>query len=242
MRRMRAGVPCFAPVGGSTGHKWFACRQGQRMVFMLAFFSRFVKGIQSGYSDRARTERFALFSRELQPTPGKRVLDVGAGQDFFEWFPFKDRLLVLNLLEWQGRRTWNGREVPHVIVGNGCRLPFKDQALDIVYSNATLEHVGKENWQAFADEVRRVGKSYWVSTPNKWFPLDVHYHLPFFHFLPKGMQRWCAKAFGLDAHRSEVFLDTDLLTAEDLRRLFPDAKLVAQGAVIPFNWSAYKKP
>ncbi len=45
-------------------------------------------------------------------------------------------------------------------------LPFKDKSYDIVFSNSVIEHVGNlEKQKQFADEVQRVGKSYFIQTP-----------------------------------------------------------------------------
>lgn len=213
------------------------------VVVMHIFLQSFFRNQQIKAAERARKERFDRFFRELQSTATSRVLDIGAGHDFIERYPFQERVILLNRKQWGDDPKKPLGFTPLVLVADGCCLPFKDQSMDIVYSNATIEHIGKQNWGRFAAEVRRVGRSYWVSTPNLWFPLDLHYHIPFFHFLPKVIQRRLAAWFGLDTHRyEEEFLDTDLLTAADMRRLFPDATLVKQGALIPYNLTCYKKP
>jgi len=43
--------------------------------------------------------------------------------------------------------------------------------------------------RCFASEVRRVARSYWVQTPNRFFPIETHLWMPFVHLLPKA---WCA--------------------------------------------------
>src|SRR5437773_7652080 len=36
-----------------------------------------------------------------------------------------------------------------------------------------IEHVGDaERQRRFANEIARVGRAYWVETPNRWFPVD----------------------------------------------------------------------
>jgi hypothetical protein len=35
-----------------------------------------------------------------------------------------------------------------------------------------------------ARETVQVGRSYYLQTPNFWFPLEPHYGVPFIHWLP----------------------------------------------------------
>ena len=60
----------------------------------------------------------------------------------------------------------------HVIEGDACSVEqFGDRSFDLVFSNSVIEHVGPPAKQAeFAHEVLRLGRSYWVQTPSKWFP------------------------------------------------------------------------
>ena len=43
--------------------------------------------------------------------------------------------------------------------------------------------------QRFAREVARVGRAFWIQTPNRWFPVEQHLLTPFVHWLPKRWQR-----------------------------------------------------
>ncbi len=70
----------------------------------------------------------------------------------------------------------------------GDTFPFKDKEFDICWCNAVLEHVGKRSRQKkFLKEVRRVAKSSFVTTPNKYFPIELHTRIPLLHYLPKGI-------------------------------------------------------
>jgi Methyltransferase domain len=70
---------------------------------------------------------------------------------------------------------------------DGRDLPFEDDAFDIAFSNAVVEHVGDEDEQrAFIAELCRVARGVFVATPNRWFPVDVHTLMPVVHWLPDG--------------------------------------------------------
>ena len=59
-----------------------------------------------------------------------------------------------------------------------------------------IEHVGDaQSQRRFAREVARVGRAYWVQTPNRWFPVEQHLLTPFVHWLPKPWQRWIVPRF-----------------------------------------------
>ena len=79
-----------------------------------------------------------------------------------------------------------------VMIGDATSLTrFESDSVDIVFSNSVLGHVG--DWarqQQMASEIRRVGRRYFVQTPNQGFPLDWRTMIPFIHWLPAEMQAW----------------------------------------------------
>jgi hypothetical protein len=127
------------------------------------------------------------------------------------------------------------------VAGDGRMLPFRDGAFDVVFSNSVIEHVGEaESQRRFAREVARVGRAYWVQTPNRWFPVEQHLLTPFVHWLPRAWQRALAPRFNLwqfvarppeDRRRFYVehyLSDVRLLSAAGLRALFPGARVIRE--------------
>ena len=78
---------------------------------------------------------------------------------------------------------------------------------------------------AFAREIGRVGDRYFVQTPNRWFPIEPHYQMPFVHFLPERALRALNKKFTMGWRKKGEWYETTLLSESDLRRLFPDATI-----------------
>ena len=106
--------------------------------------------------------------------------------------------------------------VKNFITGDGCDNQLDDSTYDIVYSNATIEHVGSYNNQKlFISECVRVAKkNIFITTPNRYFPLDFHTKIPFIHMLPKLIHRKILNLFGYSFFAKEENLN--LLSKKDL--------------------------
>jgi hypothetical protein len=104
------------------------------------------------------------------------------------------------------------------LVFNGCALPFRDKSFDVVYPNAVIEHLaGDYAQQRYAAEVVRVGEGWFVTTPNLYYPVEPHYHLPRVQFLAQSWQRSLVKGLGRTPYGN-----LNLLTKRQLQRLLPD--------------------
>ena len=83
--------------------------------------------------------------------------------------------------------------------GDACALPFADGSFDVVFSNAVIEHVGDiDRQRLFVAEALRVGRRVFLTTPNRWFPIEVHTRLPLVHWLP---ERAAGRAYDLTGKR-----------------------------------------
>jgi SAM-dependent methyltransferase len=149
------------------------------------------------------------------------VLDVGGTELNWGYADVRPVLTILNLTP--SPQMNMGQQV----VGNGCRLPFGDSAFDFVFSNSVIEHVPDHD--AFAKEIARVGKRFYVQTPNKWFLIEPHLMAPVVHFLPMKWRQKLVKRFTLwgliarpsDEEVNEFLESTHLVGPTELRRLFP---------------------
>ena len=115
--------------------------------------------------------------------------------------------------------------VKEFIIADGCNNQLDDNTYDIVYSNATIEHVGSYNNQKlFISECLRVAKkNIFITTPNRYFPLDFHTKIPFIHMLPKPIHRKILNLFGYSFVAKEKNLN--LLSKNDLIRLCEKLKI-----------------
>ena len=117
-------------------------------------------------------------------------------------------------------------------IGNGCKLSYPDQSFDLVHANSVIEHVGE--WLAmiaFAKECRRLAPCYYVQMPYFWFPLEPHFRLPFFHWLPEPIRVHLVTQFALGpfpkaeslSRAVEWVQNCHLLGRRQFEVLFPDA-------------------
>jgi ubiquinone/menaquinone biosynthesis C-methylase UbiE len=106
------------------------------------------------------------------------------------------------------------------VLGNGKSLPFEDNQFDIAFSSAVIEHAGtREQQREFVAEILRVSKRFFITTPNRWFPLELHTVLPFLHWLPQRMHQWIIRRLGQSQWATTETLN--LLDERSLRALFP---------------------
>jgi ubiquinone/menaquinone biosynthesis C-methylase UbiE len=186
---------------------------------------------------RFRRRRMQRFLREFHVTSTTTILDIGGTPECWELIDERPRVVLLNTPrakeELRGAASW--------VAGDGRALPFGDRSFDIVFSNSVIEHVGDAaSQERFAREVARVGRAYWVQTPNRWFPVEQHLLTPVVHWLPGSWQRaivprftvWAAVArVGEDRRRfylDHYLSDVKLLGAGELRRLFPGARVIRE--------------
>jgi ubiquinone/menaquinone biosynthesis C-methylase UbiE len=173
---------------------------------------------------RWRERRYRLFLELCRVGPDEPILDVGAGSGgALERFNTTNPIVALDLNPLASE--WLAAPNVKVQIGDGTKLQFRDGEFGAVFSSSVIEHVPKELWPDFAAEIRRVGKRYFVQTPNRYFPIEPHYQFPFFQFLPRRAQRALNNRFSLGWQQKGEWEEINLLTARDLRQLFPEAEI-----------------
>jgi 2-polyprenyl-3-methyl-5-hydroxy-6-metoxy-1,4-benzoquinol methylase len=170
---------------------------------------RALKYIVEKQSDRWALQRFNLFLKLLKPEENNVILDLG-GSDGRFFYKFQHLIMHLNLkiivadIDEQALNIAKNRGFETLMLDETGMLNLQDKSVDIVFCNSVIEHVTipkKNIWKClddnffkteslkrqkvFAEEIKRVGKSYFVQTPHIDFIIESHTWLPFFAHLKR---------------------------------------------------------
>jgi ubiquinone/menaquinone biosynthesis C-methylase UbiE len=187
------------------------------------------KGKPLSFIDRAtlRTRRkiYSILAKLVDLDDLDSILDVGATADqtclssnYFEnQYPRKERITALS--NQQAKWLEDVFQGLRFVQGDGCHLPFADASFDLVFSSAVWEHVGSREQQLlFLQECLRVTRRYvFITTPNRWHPLELHTGLPFVHWLPPSLCRSFQKWLSYGKMTAEGKLN--LLSKNDIKRM-----------------------
>ncbi len=169
-----------------------------------------------------------------------RILDLGgAGNYWMPIMPDIERLscsvTVMNLVI-SGAVKGDARNIEFV-EGDACVTSYSDLSFDLVHSNSMIEHVGSwSNMVAAAGEIRRLAPSYYVQVPYFWFPLEPHFRVLGFQWLPENVRArmlmsrargFYSKAADMDEAMRAV-QTVYLLDRRQMQALFPDAEFKSE--------------
>ena len=210
-----------------------------------------------------RSKRMLLFQEKMNPQSNDVLLDVGGHPSTWVNSPqLSQRIDCLNLhrIQWPTETASEYLQKPTeasseyritTVAGDGCALNYGDGSYDILFSNSVIEHVG--DWErqcAFASEVRRVGQKIWIQTPAFECPLEPHFLAPFIHWLPVPIRKFVARwltPWGWFLRPNQEMVDktidsTRLLTAKQVRELFPDCEILTERLfwMVPKSYIAYR--
>ena len=189
-------------------------------------------------SNRFRARRFRMFERLASSLPRPlRIIDLGGTPEFWELRGCAGRddvrITTVNITAQLSRHENIDSQLGDVT----DLAHFADDSFDIAFSNSVIEHLETfERQQAMAGEIRRLAPAVWLQTPSYWFPIEPHFHVPGWQWLPLSWRRkiiqrrqcgWrgpCPDPIEADA----VVREVRLLTGRELRRLFPHATIASE--------------
>lgn len=221
---------------------------------MSNYFSKFNQFFRNKifkpYSLRYEKQRNELFYKYLKPDPNDKILDLGGndGRRMASLFPEKGKDIYIADISTEGleaAKTNYGYTT--ILINESGVLPFGDNYFDIVFCNSVIEHVTTDKadiydnvtnrefkekslrrQRLFADEIRRVGKKYFVQTPNKHFIIESHTWFPSLYvYFPRSVQIKTIQLLGkFWVKKSSP--DFNLLTVSDMKSMFPEAIIIRE--------------
>lgn len=191
------------------------------------FYGHPLTRVRSYFAMRARRNIFNFFMCTMQPSADSKIIDLGVTTDqslpesnfFEELYPHKSKITAVSI-EDAGFLENRYCGLKFIKIEKGEKLPFCDNCFDILFCSAVIEHVGdRESQIRFIMEALRIAKSFFLITPNRQFPLDIHTMIPFLHWLPLPLHQTILGRLGLDFwSRTE---NLNLLTPSAFITLFP---------------------
>jgi SAM-dependent methyltransferase len=179
---------------------------------------------------RARARRHERFFALARLPADARILDLGCGRLGLRALEPDLDITGVDLTE---RDDYPG---PFVRADASAGLPFAEDEFDLVHCSSVIEHVPPPHRAAFAAEVRRVGRGWFVQTPAYSFPLEPHSLLPFAHWLPSRARRpyWRLGAAG-------EWEEIELLRRAEMESLFGPALGERAGGLVK-SWVCVRPP
>ena len=170
---------------------------------------------------RARGRRHDQLFALTGATRESRIVDIGCG--------------VLGLRRHAPEHDITGVDVvarpeypgPLVVADVLAGLPFADDEFDLAYCSSVIEHIAPPQRAAFAAELRRVARGWYVQTPAFSFPIEPHALLPFAHWLPHAVRRpyWRLGVAG-------AWEEIELLRRAEMRALFGEPVAERAGPLV----------
>ncbi len=190
----------------------------------------------------SRNRKLGLFNEIMRPTKETKILVVGAEVNpnsdnelqFIDTYRWKDNLSAVNISTEHISIIKKSYPEIKAVVCDACELPWPDKSFDVVYSNAVIEHVGSfERQKTMAAEIMRVGKRWFVTTPNRWFPFEFHMRLPLVTWLPGKNYLRIGNIISYNHLRGKYMFsgkrnDLRLMSAGELEKCFPSSKIIKQ--------------
>ena len=201
-------------------------------------------------SNRLRTRRFSMFERLVGKLPKPvRIIDLGGTAEFWKQRGCAERpdyqITTVNI-------DPSPSDYSNIssIYGDVRNLTqFEDNSFDVSFSNSVIEHLFEIRHQrAMAHEHMRLAKAWWLQTPNFWFPIEPHFHLPGWQWLPEGARIAIIRRVGV-GHRGQcpdrvrakqIVQEIRLLTRRELIEMFPNGSMWAERfAGLVKSWVCY---
>ena len=120
------------------------------------------------------------------------------------------------------------------ITGDFSEKEIEEFSSDLVVSNATIEHVGGflQQKKMLLNIIKLSKKTFIITTPNRFHPVEFHTKIPLIHWLPKSFHRKILKVLGLSFYAKEENLN--LMSKNELIEILKNQNITYEIKFIKF--------
>ncbi len=204
-----------------------------------------LKLIAKNYMKNARAKRAKVFLDAFDLNSDINILDLGGGNGSYISSILKNhpncKVFIADILTEDLKKAKSDYGYETIELNESGKLDFEDQYFDIIFCNSVIEHVtldkkdiyqktskkqfenaAFQRQQKFAEEIRRIGKQYYVQTPNKFFIIESHsWFLNIYPFITRNLQIKLLHILG-KFWPKKTSPDWNLLTFNKMKLLFPE--------------------
>ena len=142
---------------------------------------------------KKRKEMLKILKDSIGQTNIESILDVGTVDDTdIE----SSNFFIKNFEDIKIRKSISDQKIKDkrfsIILNKSITTNFTDEEIiemksDLVVSSATIEHVGSNlNQIKMIENISKLTTNFFfITTPNRFFPIDFHTKIPLLHLLPK---------------------------------------------------------
>ena len=176
-------------------------------IFNFDFIDKIIK--------KKRSEMLNILNKNIKDNDIESFLDVGTTE---ENELESSNYFVKNFYKIKIKNSISDQEIKNNNFNKFLRKSITSEFLeteienyksDLVISSATIEHVGSyENQIKMLENIIKLtNKYFFITTPNRFFPIDFHTKLPIIHMLPKKIHRKILSLINLKEYAEEENLN-----------------------------------
>jgi predicted SAM-dependent methyltransferase len=201
-------------------------------------FNNPLSGLAANIGLQTRMKIYKVFLELHSPNGSHKVIDVGVTPDesfaesnfFEELYPYKHNITAAGIEDASHlEKKYGGIRFLKLkpnkendLIDEKNNTKIQDNTYDILFCNAVLEHVGsREQQKRFFSECVRISRQAFITTPNRWFPVEMHTIIPFLHWLPMKIFRKILKILKKDFMADEQNLN--LFTFKELKEMIKES-------------------
>lgn len=164
---------------------------------------------------KKRNEMYRLLQKNIYKSKIKSILDIGTTEEDslessnFFIKKFKNIKIKKTISNQLIKNKFFKKKINKSITSYFSKNMIKNYKSDLVISSATIEHVGnyKKQIKMIKNVILLTNKFFFITTPNRFFPIDFHTKIPLLHLFPKKIHRFFLNILSLKEYAKEENLN-----------------------------------